>query len=42
LNPITYAMLGLIIVMRRYVESLPENEAVRVVPSPRMRAIAAA
>ena len=31
LNPITYAMLGMIIVMRRYVEGLPERETERVV-----------
>jgi hypothetical protein len=31
LNPITYAMLGMIIVMRRYVESLPHPETVQLV-----------
>jgi glycosyltransferase involved in cell wall biosynthesis len=31
LNPITYALLGMIIVMRRYVETLPEPATVRVV-----------
>jgi hypothetical protein len=34
LNPITYAMLGMIIVMRRYVESLPEPATVTVVVPP--------
>jgi hypothetical protein len=34
LNPITYAMIGLIVVMRRYVEGLPEPRAVRVVAPP--------
>jgi hypothetical protein len=42
LNPITYAMLGLIIVMRRYVESLPENQPVVVLPGPPARAMVAA
>jgi hypothetical protein len=42
LNPITYAMLGMIIVMRRYVESLPDPQTVRVVAPPRSRAIVAA
>jgi hypothetical protein len=42
LNPITYAMLGLIIVMRRYVEGLPEPQAVRVVARPRGTGLAAA
>ena len=42
LNPITYAMMGLIIVMRRYVESLPEPAAVTVLPrAPARRAVAA-
>ena len=31
LNPITYAMVGMIIVMRRYVESLPEPHTVKLV-----------
>jgi O-antigen ligase len=35
LNPITYAMIGLIYVMRRYVEGLPEPHAVQVVARPR-------
>jgi O-antigen ligase len=34
LNPITYAMIGLIVVMRRYVESLPELEQAIVLPGP--------
>ena len=42
LNPITYAMIGLIVVMRRYVESLPEPAAVRVVGRPRGGRLAAA
>ncbi|MGH7894086.1 MAG: O-antigen ligase family protein [Candidatus Binatia bacterium] len=42
LNPITYAMIGLIIVMRRYVEGLPEPQTVRVVARPRGGRIAAA
>jgi ABC-2 type transport system permease protein len=43
LNPITYAMLGLIIVMRRYVESLPEPAAATALPhAPLGRAVAAA
>jgi hypothetical protein len=42
LNPITYAMIGLIIVMRRYVEGLPEPQAVRVVARPRGGRLAAA
>ena len=42
LNPITYTMMGLIIVMRRYVESLPEPEPAVVLPGPRARAMAAA
>jgi O-antigen ligase len=42
LNPITYVILGMIIVMRRYVESLPEPPAVRVVAPPTRRRLAAA
>jgi len=43
LNPITYAMLGMIIVMRRYVESLPEPvRAARVVAPIAGRRLAAA
>lgn len=42
LNPITYAMIGLIIVMRRYVESLPEPPAVQVVSTPNGRRLVAA
>jgi hypothetical protein len=41
LNPITYAMLGMIIVMRRYVEALPEPTGIAVI-SPGSRAVAAA
>ena len=41
LNPITYAMLGMIIVMRRYVEALPEPSAVRVRAKPAPAAAAA-
>jgi hypothetical protein len=41
LNPITYAMLGMIIVMRRYVEALPEPAGIAVT-SPGSRAVAAA
>ena len=42
LNPITYAMIGLIVVMRRHVESLPEPPAVRVVGRPMAGRLAAA
>lgn len=42
LNPITYAMIGMIVVMRRYVESLPEPAAVRVVAPPVGRRLVAA
>jgi len=42
LNPITYAMIGLIVVMRRYVESLPETEPVTALPRLRGLAMAAA
>jgi O-antigen ligase len=42
LNPITYAMIGLIVVMRRYVEALPEPQAVRVVARPPGGRLAAA
>jgi O-antigen ligase len=42
LNPITYAMIGLIVVMRRYVESLPEPAAVRVVARRNTRRLVAA
>jgi hypothetical protein len=42
LNPITYAVLGMIIVMRRYVETLPEPATVRVVGRPMNRRLAAA
>jgi hypothetical protein len=41
LNPITYAMIGMIIVMRRYVESLPEPVPVRIVGRPGMGRLAA-
>jgi O-antigen ligase len=41
LNPITYAILGMIIVMRRYVEGLPEPAAVHVVAPPARRLVAA-
>jgi O-antigen ligase len=42
LNPITYAMIGLIVVMRRHVEALPEPPAVRVVGRPMAGRLAAA
>jgi O-antigen ligase len=42
LNPITYAMIGMIVVMRRYVEGLPEPQAVRVVTRPADGRLAAA
>jgi O-antigen ligase len=42
LNPITYAMLGMIVVMRRYVEALPERHEVQVLPIGRRRRLAAA
>jgi hypothetical protein len=35
LNPLTYAMIGLVVVMRRYVESLPEPALVTTVAPPR-------
>jgi O-antigen ligase len=42
LNPITYAMIGMIVTMRRYVESLPEPQAVQVLPTAGRRRLAAA
>ena len=42
LNPITYAVIGMVIVMRRHVESLPEPQAVRVVTRPTDQRLAAA
>jgi len=42
LNPITYALLGMVIVMRRYVETLPEPATVRVVRRPVNGRLAAA
>jgi hypothetical protein len=42
LNPITYAMVGLIITMRRYFESLPDPAPVRVVEPIRTQGLAAA
>ncbi len=42
LNPITYAMIGMIVVMRRYVEGLPETEPVRLAAGPIRGRLAAA
>jgi O-antigen ligase len=42
LNPVTYAMIGMIVVMRRYVESLPETEPVALVARPMRGRLAAA